>query len=183
MPRINPIDSATANNKAASLLDAVQRALGTRPNLMTTMAHAPAALEAYLGFGKSLSSGKLGGALREQIALTVAGANTCEYCASAHTALAANAGVDEHERTANLEGLSGDPKVQAALRFVRAVVEKRGWIDNAELAAVRNAGYDDGEIVEIIANIAINIFTNYFNHIAKTEVDFPVVKVGQPVAA
>ena len=183
MPRIQPIDPAAAEGKAKALLDGVHKALGMTPNIMRTMANSPAVLDAYLGFGKALSGGQLSAPLREQIALAVAGANGCEYCAAAHTALGKMHGLESPELAANLEGRAADPKVAAALDFALAIVDKRGWADDADLARVRAAGYGEGEVAEIAATVALNIFSTYFNHIAETEVDFPPVALGAKAAA
>jgi uncharacterized peroxidase-related enzyme len=174
MPRIEAVQLGDASGKARELLEGIQRAMGMVPNLMKTMARSPAVLESYLGFGRSLQ-GALRAALREQIALTVAGANDCGYCASAHTALGASAGLDADEMSANLRGESADERTAAALRFARAVVAERGRVSDGDLDDVRAAGYGDAEIAEIVAVIALNVFTNYFNHVAGTEIDFPVV--------
>ena len=183
MPRINPINPTTATGKVKTLLDGVQRKRRTIPNVLRAMAHSPAVLEAYLNFGETLGSGSLTPQVREQIAITVSNANGCQYCASAHTAIAKNLGLDAIELTENLEGSSNDPKVEAALQFARNVIAKRGWMNDSDVQLVRDTGYTDGEIVEIIATIAITMFTNYFNHIAQTELDFPKVEVGQLVPA
>ncbi len=183
MPRLNPVDASQAQGKAKALLDGVQKKLGTTPNLLRTMALSPAVLEAYMNFGQALSGASISPALREQIALAVANVNGCQYCASAHTAIGKNLGVDAIELTANLHGSSNDPKVERALQFARSIVSKQGWVNDAEVQQVRDAGYTDAEIAEIIATVAVNIFTNYFNHIAQTEIDFPKVDVGQPVTA
>ena len=183
IPRITPVDPNQAQGKTKVLLDTVQKKLGATPNLIRTLAVAPAALEGYLNFSQGLAGGSLTARLREQIALTLAGANTCQYCASAHTFIGKSLGLDDNELAANLEASSSDPKVEAALIFVCSIVSKRGWVDDTEVRRVRDAGYSDGEITEIIANVALNIFTNYFNHIARTELDFPPVDVGQPKAA
>ncbi len=180
MARIQPIDIDQADGTAQCMLENVNKALGMVPNLMRTLAHSPAALEAYLGFGKALGGGALSAKLREQIALTAANVNACEYCASAHTALGKKFGLDASELKRNLQASSRDPKVEAALQFARAVVVRQGWVTDEELERVREAGYSDGEINEIIAATAITIFSNYFNHVAETEVDFPVVEVGEP---
>ena len=182
MPRIQPIERDQTNGKAKILLDGVQKTFGMTPNLMRTLAHSPAALEAYLDFGKALGGGRLGAPLREQIALAVAGANSCHYCASAHTAVGKMLKLDGQELSANLQGASGDPKVEAALRFAQRVVESRGWVSDQQLQEVRQVGYTDEQIIEIIAAVALNIFSNYFNHIAETEVDFPAVEVAQPAS-
>ena len=183
MPRIQPLDPALAEGKAKALLDGVHQALGMTPNLMRTMANSPAVLDAYLGFNKALSGGRLSAPLREQIALTVAGANGCEYCAAAHTALGAMLGLDAAELAANLDGRSADATTAAALGFALAIVGKRGWVDNDDLARVRAAGYGEGEVAEIVAAVAYNTFSNYFNHVAQTEVDFPPVALATKAAA
>jgi uncharacterized peroxidase-related enzyme len=175
MPRLTPIDPAHAEGKAKVLLDGVQKKYGMVPNLLATLANAPAALEAYLGLGQVLAGGSLDGKTREAIALTVAGENGCDYCAAAHSAIGAGLGVAAEELGANLRGRSSDPRVTAILRFARAVVAERGWVGDDELAAARAAGLTDGEITEIVAAVAVNTFSNYFNHVAETEVDFPPV--------
>ena len=112
----------------------------------------------------------------------VSNANACEYCTSAHTALGKRFGIDTGELTRNLQGFSGDPKVESALQFARAVSVRRGWVTDEELGRVREAGYTEGEIVEIIATVAMTTFTNYFNHVAETDVDFPVVEIREVAA-
>lgn len=183
MPRIEPVELDQTEGKAKGLLENVEKALGVVPNLMRTLAHSPAALEAYLSFGKALGGGGLSGQLREQIAVAVSSANSCEYCASAHTALGKKLGVDESELRRSLQASSRDPKVEAALKFARNVAVKQGWVGDEDLEAVRAAGFSEGEIVEIVATVGITIFGNYLNHVAQTEVDFPVVEVGGPVSA
>ena len=181
MPRLTPVDPKSATGKAKELLDGVQKKLGVTPNLMRTMANAPAALQAYLGLGEALSRGSFDAKSREAIALTVAGANGCEYCASAHAAISKGLKVDDLEIDRRLNGRASDPKLDAALVFASKIVAKRGFVSDDELAAVRAAGHDDGAIAEIVANVAANLLTNYFNHVAQTEVDFP--KVDLPRAA
>jgi len=183
MPRISPIDASNADPKAATLLEGVRKVLGVTPNMMTTMARSPAVLEAYLNFSGALSKGSLGGKLGEQIALAVAGANGCGYCASAHTLLGGKHGVDRDELARNLRGESTDARTQAALDFARVLVVKRGWASDGDLAAIRAAGFSDGQIAEIVGHVALNSFTNFFNHVADPEIDFPVVDAGQPVPA
>jgi len=181
MPRLNAIDPREATGKTKDLLDGVNAKIGKVPNLMRTFANSPAALEAYLSFSGALGGGLLNAKLREQIALTVADANACEYCLSAHTAIGKLVGLNENELVASRRAASGDPKTEAALKFAHQLVIQRGEVADSEIAAVRAAGYNDGEITEIVANVALNIFTNYFNHVAQTVVDFPKVSlaVGQ----
>lgn len=178
MPRIEAIDPKEATGKARELLDGVKAKIGSVPNLMRTFANSPAALEGYLNFSGALGSGSLSARLREQIALAVADANNCEYCLSAHTAIGKMVGLNENELIASRRANSTDARTDAALKFAHQIVVKRGEVLDSEVQAVREAGYNDGEIVEIVANVALNIFTNYFNHIARTTVDFPKVKLG-----
>ena len=177
MPRLNAIDPQAATGKTKELLDGVKAKIGKVPNLMRTFANAPAALEAYLNFSGALGGGVLNAKLREQIALTVADANACEYCLSAHTAIGKMVGLDENELAASRQATSADAKTEAALKFAHQIVVKRGEVLDSEVQAVRAAGYNDGEITEIVSHVALNIFTNYFNHVAQTVVDFPKVSL------
>lgn len=173
MPRIQP--NQNPSPKAQAQLEAVKKMLGSTPNIFTSMAHSPAVLGFYLGASGALAETSISGALREQIALTVAGANACDYCASAHTALGKMQKVNEGELALNLDSKSGDAKTQAAMTFARKIVDLRGHVSDADVNAVRAAGYTDAQVLEIVAVIAINIFTNYFNHIVGTDIDFPLV--------
>ena len=175
MPRINPVDPQTADGAAKDLLDGVKAQIGMVPNIFATMVQSPSVLDGFLAFSGSLGKGALSAQLREQIALTVAGASNCNYCASAHTAIGKGAGIGEAELRRNLQGQSDDNRTQAVLSFVRQAVDRRGWVGDDEIQALRDAGLGDGEIVEGVANIGVNLFTNYFNHIARTDIDFPVV--------
>jgi uncharacterized peroxidase-related enzyme len=176
MQRIPALTTATAPAASQPLLEAVGQKLGMVPNLFKTFAHSPAVLQYYLVGSEALGGGVLSAALREQIALVTAGENECDYCASAHTLMGKGAGLEAAEMADNLRGRSTHTKTQAALDFAAAIVSTRGRISDAHLNAVRSAGYGDAEVVEIVAVVAANIFTNYFNHIAGTVIDFPAVK-------
>ena len=182
MQRIRKVDVATAPQKTEALFAAVKAQMGGVPNLVATMAQAPAAVSGYLGLAGALAGGALDRKLREQIAVAVAGANACDYCASAHTLLGKNAGVAKDEIAQNLSGASKDAKTGAALAFAVKIVRARGHLSDADLSAIRAAGFSEEEIVEIIAHTAMNIFTNYFNHIARTEIDFPIVETARAAA-
>lgn len=171
--RIKPTENPSP--KAQEHLGAVKNILGGTPNMFTTLAHSSAVLGFYLGGAGALAGSKISSALREQVALTVAGANRCDYCASAHTALGKMQKIAEGELAENLKARSSDAKTEAALKFAHTVVHRQGHITDADLEAVRRAGYSDGDVLEIVAVVALNIFTNYINHIAGTEIDFPLV--------
>lgn len=160
---------------AKPILDAVQGQLGVVPNMFRLLARSPAALQGFVA-----NNGALARALdvrtRERIALAVAQVNGCDYCLSAHSYLGLNlAKLDAEEIALNRQGRSGDAKADAAVRLAVKLVRERGQVAEADIAAVRAAGLDDGEIVEIVAVTAENIFTNLLNLVAATEIDFPVV--------
>ena len=175
MQRIKKITIATAQGKAKELLEGTKKAMGAELNIFTAFANAPAALEGYLGLMTALAKGNLNPKLREQIAVLTAGYNGCNYCASAHTYLGEKAGIGKDELASNLTGQSADKKTQAALSFATKLIDRRGRVSEADLTQVRDAGYSDEEIVEILAHVAMNTFTNYFNEAFKVEVDFPLV--------
>ncbi len=176
MSRLTQITDENASPKAAELFGAIKSKIGMVPNLYRVLGNEPSVLAATLGFGDALGQGTLDAATREAIALAVAGANTCDYCASAHTAISKGLKVDDAEISSRLNGKSADAKVQAILTFAVAVVEKRGFVSDEDLAAARNAGLTEGEIIETVGNVVANILTNYVNHIAQTDIDFPVVR-------
>lgn len=158
------------------LLDAVQKQLGVVPNLFRLVALSPAALQGYLGFSGALAK-TLDLRTRERIALAVAQVNGCDYCLSAHTYLGLNmARLDAAEIALNRQGASSDAKANAAVGFAAKVATSRGQVGDSDLRAVRDAGYSDAEIVEIVAVVAENMFTNFINNVAKTDIDFPVVR-------
>ncbi|MBD3673110.1 MAG: carboxymuconolactone decarboxylase family protein [Planctomycetaceae bacterium] len=175
MPRLQPVNMENADSATMALLENVNKKLGMVPNLISTMAHSSAVANAYLGFSQSLSTGTLSPRLREQLALVVGEANSCDYCVAAHTALGKGAGLSEKETCDARRALGGDDAESVALTFARQIVDDRGIVSDADVQRVREAGYTDGEIAEIVANVALNIFTNYFNHVVETEVDFPAV--------
>lgn len=168
------IEAAPKNSQA--LLEAVQKQLGVVPNLFRLVSNSPAALEGYLSLSGALNKGNLPAQTRERIALTVAEINGCSYCLSAHTYLAKNlAKLDDTEIKANRDGRSGDAKADAAVRFAASVTKNRGHIAPEDLTMVKQAGYDDGQIIEIVLHVALNTWTNYINEVGATDIDFPVV--------
>jgi uncharacterized peroxidase-related enzyme len=158
------------------MLEAVKKQLGVVPNLFRLVSTSPEALEGYLGLSAALGKGKLPAQTRERIALAVAEINGCDYCLSAHTYLGLNfAKLDDAEIMANRNGASNDLKADAAVRFAAKVVRERGHVGENDLRAVKAAGYDDAQVIEIVLHVAFNTWTNYINEIAKTDIDFPVV--------
>jgi uncharacterized peroxidase-related enzyme len=179
MSRIAIPTREAAPAAAQPLLDAVQKQLGVVPNLFRLVALSPAALQGYLGFSGALAK-TLDVRTRERIALAVAQINGCDYCLSAHTYLATNlAKIDAGEIALNRKGASGEAKAHPAVAFAAAVARASGRIGDADLKSVRDAGYSDAQIVEIVAVVAENMFTNFINNVARTDIDFPVVTAAQ----
>ncbi len=179
MSRLQPVDPSTATGKAKELLDAVKAKLGLVPNMTKVMAASPAVLESYLGFSGALAGGLLDAKTREQLALVTAQQNHCDYCLSAHTAIGKMVGLDREQIVASRKGDSSSPKTAAALTFAKRVLETKGQIGEADLAAVREASFSEGEIAEIIAHVALNVFTNYFNVATDVAIDFPKVSYAE----
>ena len=177
MSRIQPIDPTTATGTVATQLEGTRRAMGGTPNMFLTAAQSPAALTALNGLFGALAKSSLGGKIGERIAITVAQQNGCEYCLSAHTAIGTMHGIDASELSAARRGVSADPKAAAAMSFATAILNTRGRVDNATLATARLAGLSEGELVDVVALVALNVFTNYLNNVAQTDVDFPRVEL------
>ncbi|MCH8157111.1 MAG: carboxymuconolactone decarboxylase family protein [Nitrospinae bacterium] len=175
MTRIQMIDPKTATGKTKVLLEQVENQYGMIPNVYRTFANSPAVLAAYLNFNESLAGGTLSPKLREQISLSVANSNGCGYCTAAHCAISSSIGLSEEEISDGRRGSSPDSKVNAALKFVERVLDTKGNVSDEDFRGIKKAGYTDGEITEIVGNIAFNNFSNYFTRVAGTEIDFPAV--------
>ena len=176
MPRLEPVDPAITDQETRQLMLTVAEQFGVVPNMVRTMGHSQAVLKAYLGFGAALAGGSLPARLLEQIALAVAEANDCAYCLAVHTASGRAVGLSDEAILDSRRGRSPDSKEEAVLQFARALVAERGRGRERDLARLRRAGYGEGQIAEIIAAVALNVFANYFNIAAGTDVDFPPVR-------
>ncbi|MDG2517996.1 carboxymuconolactone decarboxylase family protein [Lysobacter soli] len=174
IPLVNPKDST---GERQQLLGQIHSAFGATPNMFRAVANSTAALKSMWGSFGALGGGVIAPKLGEQIAVAIANRNACEYCLAAHTALGRKAGASGEEMSAAQDGQSQDPKTAAALRFALRVVEGRGQIETADVEALRGAGFNDEEIVEILAHVALNLFTNYVNVAFAVPVDFPGVKL------
>lgn len=183
MPRLPLIPSEPAAGRAQELLAGVQKKLGLVPNLTRVLANSPAALEGYLAFSGALATGTLSAAVREQLALVVGEVHGCGYCLSAHTAIGKKVGLKDEAILDARRGQSKEPKTHALLVLARAIALKRGELVDADLRAARDAGVTDAEIVEVVGAVALNVYTNWLNHVAATPIDFPEVKPGVSAAA
>ena len=176
MSRIHKVELEKGTGTQKEILESIKKKIGKVPNIYAGIAQSPVALQAYLSFAEHLQHGLLHAKTRETIALAVAQYNGCDYCLSAHTFVATKMlGMTEQQIQDIRQGRASDPKTQALLNFVYKVVDQRGNIDDSDYQQIRDAGYSEAEIVEVLANVVQTIFTNYFNHIAQTEIDFPPV--------
>ena len=171
MPRLKLVDPATAEGKVKELFDGPLKL--KKINIYKTLANSPAALDALTRMGDCLAEGVLSAKEREVIALAIGENTGCEYCVAAHTVVGKMAGMSIEETIAARRGKLNDPKLNALATFVLALHEKRGWMSDEDVAAFRDAGYGDAHISEVIAVYALNILTNYINHVNQTEIDFP----------
>lgn len=172
MARLQAIE---AEGKARELLEPVQTR-GRVSNMLKTMAGSPATLEGYMALSRALKKGSLPARLREEIAVFSAERHRCEYCLAAHVESGQKVGLSEEELAASRQGQSADPKEDAALHFVTAVLETQGQVSDEDVQRVREAGYSEGEVSELVANAVLNLFTNYYNIVAETELDFQKVE-------
>lgn len=177
MPRINPVDIATADTGVQATLGAVKAKIGMVPNLFATFAQAPAVLNGNLAFADALGHGVLTAAQREIVSLAVAQYNSCHYCLSAHTLLGKGAGLSPDAILAARQGKGQSAIDNAIATLALRIVETRGQVSDADLSEARLAGLDDTRIVEIVGNVAHNVLTNFMNNVAQTAIDFPVVDV------
>ncbi|WP_300546933.1 carboxymuconolactone decarboxylase family protein [Roseovarius sp.] len=182
MARISQVSDTTATPEASALFSAIKGKIGMVPNLYRVAANQPSVLAAMLGLNETLAGGAFDDRTREAIALAVAGANACDYCASAHSAISAGLKVAPEAIRDHLGGRSEDPRTAAILRLSVSIVATKGKVSDADLAAARAAGLNEADIVETLANVVANIFTNYLNHVAETDIDFPVVSTAQVAA-
>jgi len=175
--RIATVDPATASGHTKELLDATKAQLGRVPNLYAAMAQSPTALASYLAFRGALGKGVLSVAMRERIALLTAAINDCGYCVAAHTLRGANVGLSADELAATQQSQAEDPKTAAALSFVDVLLQRRGSIADEDFSNMKSHGWSDEEIGEMVAHVALNVFSNYFNHVAAPALDFPAVAI------
>jgi uncharacterized peroxidase-related enzyme len=178
MSRFTPIQTNGATSELKRSLKNSRLKLKEVPNFFHLLANSPASLRAYIRADAALVRGELTPRQRQQVALAVAEINGSSYSLSAHYDTGKSLGLTHQEMQLARNAAAADPKADTMLRFTQAVVLQRGEISDDDFQALRKAGFTDAQIVEIVANIALNIFSNYFNSVAKTEVDFPLLQPG-----
>ncbi len=177
MSRLTQVDPNHTTADRQALLQSIHGAFGAVPNMFRTVAHSPAALNAMWASFAALGKGKLGARLGELIAVAVANRNGCDYCLAAHTHLGQAAGLTIDQLSQAQVGESSDPKTKAALQFALELTEQRGQIAPGRIQELRQHGFSDEVIVEILAHVALNLFTNYTNVAFDVPVDFPAVQL------
>jgi AhpD family alkylhydroperoxidase len=167
------IDPETATGNAKELLDATRQQLGRVPNLYRAMANSPKGLGAYLAFRGALQDGALDSKMCERIALLTAELNSCDYCVAAHSFRGHKIGLSAEELNSTRLAVSDSPKIHAALAFIAELIAGRGTAKAATKVALIEQGWSEAEIGEIVAHVALNVFSNYFKQVADPVLDFP----------
>ncbi|WP_426230437.1 carboxymuconolactone decarboxylase family protein [Pararhizobium sp. DWP3-4] len=172
-----PATLEAAPEASKATLEAVRTQIGSLPNVFRMMSNSPAVLDAYVALNGALGKGRLDKKIRERIALAIAQKNGCEYCLAAHTYTGTHVTkLSLEEIAAARRGGSSEARAGAAVKFAVRIAEARGGISTEDVDDVKAAGFDDGELLEIVAHVAANTFTNYLNEVFKTDIDFPKVE-------
>lgn len=174
MPRLNAITPAQATGHTAEVYSAIKKSLGKVPNLYQGIGVNSNVLQTVLSIGPSLKL--LNGTEQETIALAVAQLNNCDYCLAAHTLLGGMNGLKKEETIRIRQGKSEDSKRQVLVQLVIEIVREKGHVSDNTLNEFRSVGYTDAHVPEVLLSVVQNIYTNYFNHINRTEVDFPAAE-------
>jgi AhpD family alkylhydroperoxidase len=169
---VHTVDSAPEGSRDA--LKALGARFGKVLNIHGAMAHSPAVLQTYVAIQQVMQdTGTFDGRIREAIALAVANVDECSYCQAAHTAGGKAAGLSEQETIDIRRGQVEDPKLAALLALVREQTGDVGTVQDSTWQAALEAGWSDAELTETSAHVALNLFTNYFNHLVQTDLDLP----------
>ncbi len=172
MARLETIDPAQSEGRVKEIFEGPLK--GKELNIFKGMANSSAVLDAYLGMSGALKNASLNAAQQEVVQLAIGQANGCDYCQAAHTAIGKGAGLSEAQTVGARRGaVDDDPRLDAIAKFATSLHEKRGFVGDDDLATFRSAGFDDGHVAEVVAVYALATFTNYFNHVNATPVDFP----------
>lgn len=175
MPRIPAHTVADAPEGARVFAENLERKMGRLINIHAGMAHSPAVIAAYTGISQAIAAhGTFDARTREAIALAVGNQDGCHYCQAAHTISAQKAGLTREQTLAIRVGeVSFDPKLAAITELSREAAARTGNVSDAVWQAALDAGWTTEELAEAFVHISVNLFTNYFNHYAGTELDLP----------
>ena len=173
MQRIPSLDPQQASGRIRELLDMAEQKFGVIPNVAKVMANSPVVLDSFLALTAAMESARIGAKLHHQVKLATSETNVCEYCTSILCAIGSSAGLTAADLVEGRLAKAQDPRTNAALMFAHAVLETKGKVKDDDLRAVRQAGFSDAEIVEIVASVVVGCFTNFLNNVADTELDIP----------
>lgn len=183
MQRLNSVNPDAAEGRTKELLSAAERVFGVVPNTATVMANSPAVLESWLAFNQAMEDASIGERLQNQIFLSTSESNSSDYCKSILCAVAPNFGLTAADILAGRTGNSEDRRTNGALKFAEAVLENGGKVSDEQLDAVRQAGFNDAEIVEVAASVVLSCLANFLNNVADTDLDFDRVEPVAPCTA
>jgi uncharacterized peroxidase-related enzyme len=173
MSRLTQIAPEKAMGAVRAIFDGLKAKLGRVPNIFQNMANSEATLDAYMALSGLADKTSLSPQLREKIALTSAQENSCNYCLAAHTTIAKHMGMQESDILLARKADAEDSKTKAILKFVQLVAKTKGKVSDEEVTQLKKQGVSDKEICEIILLVTLNVFTNYFNNVVKSDIDFP----------
>ncbi|MFC1754670.1 carboxymuconolactone decarboxylase family protein [Thermoproteota archaeon] len=177
MGSINVLTKDQAPEEAKEIFESITKKVGRMPNIYAGVANSPSTLKAFLEFRANQSKGgRFSQKEAEAISLAIGQENQCTYCLAAHTVLGKMAGFSEEDTIELRKAQSDDPKLSALAKLSKEIVATKGRPSQEVIDAFFKAGYDQAALVELIGHVSANIFTNYFNHIADTPIDFPVAK-------
>lgn len=175
--KLEVLDLETAQDSSREVLQQVREKYGFVPNLMGVLAHAPAALKAYVTLGNLFSETALSAVEQQVVLLTVSAANGCEYCVAAHSAIAGMQRVPHDVVTAVRNGQPlADTRLEALRTVAVQIVEKRGWPSEQAVPDFLDAGFAPSQLIEVILGVAMKTLSNYTNHIVSTPVDAQFVQ-------
>lgn len=183
MARLPEIRWDTAPEKTKVLLDQVATGWDLTPAMTHMMANSSAVLQGYLALRDALYNGVLSLSLSARLGVMIAEINGSPYCLALQATLGWLAGLDDDELEGARWARSSEPKVEAALGFARTILTNRGKVTDEEVDRVRLAGYADEEIAEIVGQVVLHVFTNYFNLVAQTETELWLEDTGGPEVA
>jgi uncharacterized peroxidase-related enzyme len=173
MSRLTPPALEDVPAGTQSILDGIHKQFGFAPGMFDTLAANPAVLEIVMSLQGSIGR-LLDAKTRHTIALAVSQSNGCGYCQALHTYVSSElGGMSTDDIELARAGSSTDPRRAAVARFVQRVIETRGQVGDADIAAVRGAGYSDAEVLAIVTVAVVFLLTNYLNNVNQTVVDVP----------
>jgi alkylhydroperoxidase family enzyme len=174
-------DTSKLTGKNLEMLNELEKSSGLMPNVMKQMANSPAAIEAFLSSREALGKGFLSAKMRSLVGIMIAEIYSCHYLLAARVNQAKKSGMSDEDLKLAMTQSSSDPKEDRGLQFIRNLVLMHRELSPSEMVELKAIGYSDGEIVELIANVSMNMQVYYMIQVAKPESDYPAVETEFPV--